>query len=136
MFYPMFAMFILIFVVGIVTARARFGHVRQKKINPKYFLLFQGDDIPEEILKTGRNFSNQFEIPVLFFVVCLSYMVMGFDSMVGMVAAWVFIFFRAVHAYIHITSNNLIRRMQTFWLGFICVLVMWIDLFVLVWLNN
>lgn len=135
MFLPMFAMFVLIFIVGIVTARARFGHVREKKINPKYFLLMQGEDVPEAILKTGRSFSNQFEIPVLFFVASLTYIATGTESMVGLVAAWVFVLFRAIHAYIHLTSNNLIRRMQTFWLGFMCVLVMWLDLFVLVGLN-
>lgn len=136
LFYPMFAMFILIFIVGAVTAKVRFGFVKQKKINPKYFLYMDGDDVPEAILRTGRNFTNQFEIPMLFFVAALTYLVFGFESTVGIVAAWAFIFFRALHAYIHISSNNVIRRMQSFWLGFICVFVMWVDLLVFIGFNH
>ncbi len=132
LFYPMFAMFMLIFAIGIVTARARFGLIKSKEVSPKYFLLMQGDDVPEAILKTSRCFSNQFEFPMLFFVVSLAYMVMGLDTLTGCIAAWMFVGFRAIHAFIHLTSNNLIHRMLTFWIGVLCVVVMWIDLFVLV----
>ncbi|GAB2994644.1 MAPEG family protein [Psychrosphaera aestuarii] len=132
LFYPMFAMFMLIFAIGIVTARARFGHVKSKEVSPKYFLLMQGDNIPEAVLKTGRCFSNQFEFPLLFFVVCLAYMVLGLDTLTGCIAAWTFVAFRAIHAFVFLTSNNLIKRMLSFWAGVFAVVVMWIDLFILV----
>ncbi|GAA0289351.1 MAPEG family protein [Psychrosphaera haliotis] len=136
MFYPMFAMFMLIFVVGVVTARARFSNIKSRDVSPKYFLLMQGDNVPESVLKTGRCFSNQFEFPMLFFVVCLAYMVLGFETLTGCIAAWTFVVFRFIHAFIFLTSNNLIKRMLTFWAGVLAVIVMWIDLFILVSANG
>ena len=132
LFYPMFAMFLLILVIGIVTARARFGHIKSRDISPKYFLLMQGDDVPDAILKTNRCFSNQFEFPVLFFAVSLAYIALGFDTAVACTAAWAFVIFRAIQAFIHLTSNHLLARASIFWAGVFCVIVMWVDLFILV----
>lgn len=132
LYYPMFAMFMLIFVIGIVTARARFGLVKSRQISPKYFRYMEGDDVPEIILKTNRCFSNQFEFPMLFFVVCLAYLALDFDTLTACVSAWLFVVFRAMQSYIHLTSNNVIRRAGAFWASVFCVVVMWIDLFILI----
>lgn len=130
MIIAMSAMVFLTLVIGLMTLMARINSVRTRKIDPDYFRLMQGDDIPEAVRVTGRAFSNQFEIPVLFYVVTVLYLfLMPYDTL-GFVLAWLFVFSRYVHAYIHLTYNHVIHRMLAFLAGFICVIIMWINMLV------
>ncbi|NVK24102.1 MAG: MAPEG family protein [Gammaproteobacteria bacterium] len=128
MLYPMFAMVLLTFIVGFVTIKVRFASVKNGEINPKYYRTMTGDNVPENVLKTSRCFANQFEIPVLFYVVCTLYIQMGVESVAAQVAAWGFIVARCLQAYVHLTYNNVLHRAGAFWLSCICVLVLWIIL--------
>ncbi|MNC97232.1 hypothetical protein D3C83_148270 [compost metagenome] len=46
------------------------------------------------------------------------------------VLAWLFVVSRYVHAFIHLTSNHVIRRFFAFATGATIVLVLWIELIV------
>ena len=85
----------------------------------------------ERVAKTTRNLSNQFEMPILFYVGCTLYLVFGIDSIIGLVFAWLFVASRYVHAYIHIGSNSVMPRMRTYAFGGICIMALWINLLVL-----
>ncbi len=126
MLYPMFLMMLLTFVVGICAVKTRFSHVKNGNVSIKHFQLMRDQDIPEAITKTTRNFNNQFEIPVLFYVVCTLYISLGIESYFAIGCAWLFVCLRIVHSYINLTYNNIIHRMLVFWSGFICIMVLWI----------
>jgi len=130
MFIPMFCMFILTFVIGLITAKTRISSVKKGDINPQYFKLMQGEKVPEIITKTTRCFNNLFEVPSLFYAASILYISLGVESIVGVVFAWVFVVLRCIHASVFLTYNHLIHRMVAFWLSFICVLVLWVDLLV------
>jgi hypothetical protein len=123
-------MVLLTFIVGFVAVKVRFSSVKNGNISPKYFKLMDGENIPEVVTKTTRNFNNQFEIPVLFYVVSTLYISFGIESFTAVVFAWLFVFFRFIHSYIHLTYNHIIHRMLTFWGAFICVMVLWVNLLV------
>lgn len=91
----------------------------------------EGQEVPEIITKTTRNFNNQFEIPVLFYVVCTLYISLNIESLVAIVLAWTFVALRFLHSYIHLTYNHVLHRMSVFSLSFLCVIAMWINLLVL-----
>ena len=130
MIIAMSAMVFLTLVIGLMTLMARINSVRARKIDPDYFTLMQGDDVPEAVRVTSRAFSNQFEIPVLFYVVTVLHLfLMPYDTL-GFVLAWLFVFSRYVHAYIHLTYNHVIHRMLAFLAGFICVIIMWVNMLV------
>ena len=126
----MFFMVLLTFIVGFVAVKVRFSSVKNGNISPKYFKLMDGENIPEVVTKTTRNFNNQFEIPVLFYVVSTLYISFGIESFIAVVFAWLFVCFRFIHSYIHLTYNHIIHRMLTFWGAFICVMVLWVNLLV------
>lgn len=130
MLYPMAVMVLLIVLVGLVAVKARFGSVKRGEVSPKYFRLMEAENVPDSITKSTRNFNNQFELPVLFYVACTLYISLGIDSTVGVAFAWAFVFFRYVHAYIHLTYNYTIHRMLSFWAGFICVIGLWVNLLI------
>lgn len=126
--YPMFLMVVLTFFVGFLTVKARFSSVKNGDVSAKYYRLMGGQNVPEIITKTTRNFNNQFEIPTLFYVVCTLYISFGIESFLALVFAWLFTILRIVHSYIHITYNHVMHRMLTFFAAFICVMVLWVNL--------
>lgn len=128
MLYPMFLMVLLTFIVGCIALRVRFSNVKNGSMSIKYFKLMDGENVPEMVTKTSRHFNNQFEIPTLFYVVCTLYITFGIDSFIAVVVAWFFVFFRFAHSYIHLTYNHILHSILTFWAGFICVMVLWINL--------
>jgi hypothetical protein len=79
-------------------------------------------EVPDIITKTTRNFNNQFEVPVLFYVVCSLYIFWGVNSYFALIIAWLFVALRIVHSRIHLTYNHVLHRMLTFWFSLLCVM--------------
>ncbi len=73
---------------------------------------------PESVRKINNNLRNQFETPVLFYVLCLILWGMAAVDMAAMIIACVYVGSRFCHSYIHTGSNNVKRRMPMFVFGF------------------
>lgn len=131
MLYPMFALVLLTVIIGSITVKTRFASVRNGELNRKYFILMQGYEVPENITITTRCFNNMFELPMLFYVVATLYMVLGLESLTGLILAWLFVALRCLHTYIHLTYNNVFHRMKVYWAGLFCMLLMWLNLIIL-----
>ena len=129
MFYPMFLMVILTFIVGVIASITRFTYLRNGQVGIGYFRLMEGQDIPEKVTITTRCFNNMFEVPVLFYVVCVLSISLGVEGVPALVLAWLFVGSRYLQAFIHLTRNRLLPRMLSFWMSLICVLLLWIHLF-------
>lgn len=121
-------MVLLTFLVGLVAAAARFTSVRSGEVRFKYFKLMQGQEVPERVTVTTRCFNNMFEVPVLFYVACTLYIVLGVGGLSGLVCAWLFVALRYGQAFVHLTYNNFFHRMLTFWAAFMCALLLWANL--------
>ncbi len=130
MIYPMFLMVVLTFIIGSIAIKVRFDSVKKGDVSVRYYKLMQGEDVPEIVTKTTRCFNNQFEVPVLFYVVCTLYVSLGIESLLGLIFAWLFVILRSIHAYIHLSYNNILHRMRVYWLACMSVLVLWINLVV------
>ncbi len=128
MLYPMFMMVLLTFIIGLVTMKFRIENVKSGAVGTKYFKLMEGQEVPEIITKTTRCFNNMFEVPLLFYAGCLLYVSLGYESAVGIIFAWAFVVMRYVQAFVHLTYNHLIHRMLSFWLAFLSVMVLWLNL--------
>jgi hypothetical protein len=127
MLYAMFAMVILTTSVGVIAVTSRVQGVRNKQIPIKAFRTMQGE-LPDFVLRTTRNYNNQFELPVLFYVACTLYLALGIHSTFALATAWLFVFSRVIHAIVHLTYNNILHRMCVFWIGVILALALWVNL--------
>lgn len=125
MIYAMAAMVLLATIVAFVTITTRMRSVKQGGVKARYYKLMQGQDVPEEVIKTGRNFNNQFEVPVLFYVVATLHVVLQVEHEVAIYLAWAFVFFRYLHAVIHLTYNHVLHRLLSFFAAFLSVLALW-----------
>lgn len=71
-------------------------------------------------------FSNQFEVPVLFYVLIALALPLRHADLVIVLLSWVFVITRFVHAGIFVTSNNVPRRGLVWFAGVVVLLAMWI----------
>ncbi len=126
----MFLMVLLTVIVGGVAVAVRFASVKNGDVSFKYYKLMEGENVPEIVTKTTRNFNNQFEIPVLFYIACTLHISFGIENAIAVIFAWLFVSFRFIHSYIHLTYNHILHRMLVFWASFICVVVLWVNLLV------
>ena len=127
MFYPMFAMVLLTFAVAFYMFIQRLGAVKQHKVSLGYFRLNSGAaEPPARMVAASNHFSNLFEVPVLFYTVCLLAMIMNLQGPLLVLIAWIFVAARVLHALIHVTYNNVLHRTLAFSISVICVLAMWV----------
>lgn len=123
-FWPVIAQVTLIHAVYYLMAMRRFGAVRAGTAKAKDYVIPTIEPAPSATV--ARNLINQFELPVLFFLVCtLLYITAGVNTIV-LAVAWLFVASRAVHAYVHVTSNRLMLRQRLFTLGFIFDFILWV----------
>jgi len=71
-------------------------------------------------------FSNQFELPVLFYVLTILAIMTRKADYLFVVMAWVFVVSRLGHAYIHTTGNQVLRRGAVYMVGVLVLMAMWL----------
>lgn len=81
---------------------------------------------PRRTQQVGNCFANQFELPVLFYVLTILAIVTRHADLVFVVLAWIFALSRVAHAYIHTTSNRVMRRGTWYAFGAVALVLMWI----------
>ena len=109
---PMLGMMLLTAVVWFVLYAKRLPAMRKAgKPAQAYTTPERGLEIlPEAVSYPAHNFKNLFELPVLFYALCLYFYVTATADTVVVVAAWLFFAFRVVHSAIHCTVNIVMAR--------------------------
>ena len=82
------------------------------------------DAWPEYVMKVTNNVRNQFQVPLLFYVLCFVFYSINAVTTTVLYLAWAFVISRIVHAYIHMSSNYVPARFRVFTLGFVILVVM------------
>lgn len=81
--------------------------------------------LPPEVNYPANNLKNLFELPVLFYGLCLYLFVTANVDMAYLIMAWAFFVFRALHSLMHCTKNIVIVRFYLYAGG---ALALWIML--------
>ncbi len=123
-FWPMLAHVLLVFIIYGVMAKRRFGAIRAGAVKSGQFKV-RGSEPPVSAT-VAANLMNQFELPVLFHVLCLALYATNGVNYLTLVLMWIFALTRYVHAFVHVTSNRLIHRNRTFTAGLIALAICWI----------
>src|SRR5579864_5905692 len=101
---PLFVEVILTLVLLFWMAALRTGDFSSGAVQPERIALRE-PNWPKRTTQVANSFSNQFELPVLFYVLTILAWVTHHAGVVFVVLAWIFVIFRLLHAYIHVTSN-------------------------------
>ena len=123
--YPALAQILLTFIVLGMMGAARVGALQRREVKLGDIAL-SGSAFPEKVRQIANNFSNQFETPVLFFVLVLVAIYAGATGKVMTFLAWAYVISRFTHAYVHCTSNNVRLRFNIFLAGVAALFAMWL----------
>ncbi|WP_462168291.1 MAPEG family protein [Pseudoalteromonas lipolytica] len=122
----MFTQVLLTFIIMFIMGKRRFRAAKQKTIEMKDFLTMELEKAGSDVRVADRNFINQFEMPVLFFIACLTALQLNAVGYMFLALAWVYVLLRVVHSYIHLTSNTLKVRYYSFVISSLVMLSMWV----------
>lgn len=122
-FLPVLAHVALVFMLyiylGIVKSRAvKEGSVDRKKaaLDPKAW--------PVSVVKVLNNLGNQFESPVIFYIISIIYyLTNNVDSFLISIMS-IYVLTRYMHTYIHVTSNFVPHRFKLFLVGVLILLAL------------
>mgnify|MGYP000247617907 CR=1 FL=1 len=124
----MFAQVTLSLVVMLIMGKRRFAAAKNKQLDLSDFKTMQLDKAGDTIRVADRNFSNQFEIPVLFYAGCLLALQLNSASTLVAILACLFVATRIVHSVIHLGKNKILQRAVVYAFGWGVILALWAGL--------
>lgn len=125
--YPILAVVLMNFIVMFHMRYMISKAIKNRDVEYKYFKAYESS-VPEYLLISRHHYKNFFEIPILFYLLCLVLYMIDDVSAIDLWIAWLFVIFKGVHSYIRITSNYVPYRAYSF---FVCVFLLfggWINL--------
>ena len=122
---PVFVLVAVIFCLLIWTGRARIGHLRQGDVKVADVALGQSN-WPTRAQQVSNTYANQFELPMLFFLLVTFALITRKADILFVVMSWMFVVTRIFHAGIYVTSNRIQHRFTVFLIGAIILFLMWI----------
>lgn len=81
---------------------------------------------PDKAQWASNAFSNQFELPVLFFALVPLALMTRKADLVFVAMSWIFVASRVVHAGAYITANRLDLRFPAYIAGALVLMAMWV----------
>ncbi len=125
-FVPFFGVMILTLLVWIYMYIRRLSWIFANKPEPSFLSTPEKliQIIPEQINYPANNLKNLFELPVLFYAVCLYLAWSSTVDIVYIYCAYGFFIFRVIHSVIHCTVNIVLARFGIYVLSAVCLWVM------------
>ena len=124
--YPMLVLVFWTMLVLLMIPRRRFSAARQRVVSARDFAFGESDSVPGEVRLPNRNYMNLLELPVLFYVGCLTLFALGRVDSWGVGLAWGFVVGRILHSFVHLTYNDVIHRMRIFALSVFVLVAFWV----------
>jgi hypothetical protein len=122
---PLFLEVILTFALLFWLAPLRGRDFASGRTRPEDVALRQ-PNWSQRSLQVAYSYSNQFELPVLFYVLTILAWVTRHADLIFVLLAWVFVIFRYLQAYVHVTSNRVRLRGAFFIVSAIVLAIMWV----------
>lgn len=119
----------LTFVVLLIIPYRRFSAGFKGLVRTHDFKYGESANVPPDVSIPNRNFMNLLELPVLFYVACLTlYVTKHVDgALVGL--AWTYVALRAAHSAVHLSYNRVRHRLALYAASTVVLIVIWIRLF-------
>ncbi|MEM7279448.1 MAG: MAPEG family protein [Pseudomonadota bacterium] len=120
---PFAGMMLLTMLVWLYMYFYRFRWIAEAKVSAQS--LAQGvkstEGLPPKVVNPPANFRNLFELPVLFYALCLALITMNAVTETQVILAWGFLIFRVLNSLIHCTINIVKWRFLTYLGSALCL---------------
>src|SRR6202045_3629230 len=122
---PVFVLVGLTFVLLLWMVGARRGALVGGETKIRDIALGQ-PNWPTRATQIGNCYRNQFELPLLFYILIALALPLRHADLVIVLLSWVFVVTRFAHAGIFVSSNNVQQRSLAWFAGVLVLLAMWI----------
>ena len=122
---PVFVLIGLTFALLLGMAGARRGALVGGQTKVRDIVMGQ-PNWPTRATQIGNCFKNQFELPVLFYILIAIALPLRHADLIIVILSWVFVVTRFVHAGIFVTHNDLNQRSLAWFAGVLVLLAMWL----------
>ena len=121
--WPVLAQVAWTFLLYVWLTVARFKAVGRGEAQWPVFAL--GREEPPRVARITRNLANQFELPVIFYAVCVLLVATSQALWLDVAAAWVFVLGRVIHTGVQTLTDDVPLRGRVFMINFLalCVIV-------------
>lgn len=126
---PVCAMALLTALVWVKLYADRLLEMRAKGIAPQQLASVRAAAGQLENTAAADNFRNLFEVPVLFYALCIAIAVTGGSTRALVAAAWAYVALRALHSLIHVSYNRVVHRFLVYVASTLLLFGMWVAFF-------
>jgi len=121
--WPVLVLVLMTLLIYVRLIRVKVRELKAGRVNRERRGLHE-DAWPDSVLQINNNIRNQFELPVLFYVVCFMWWALDAVAPAALAAAWLFVASRLAHAWIHLGTNYIPARRRAFTLGWWVLMAM------------
>ncbi len=122
----MAALAMLTFAVLVVIPYRRFKAAFAGQVAADDFRYGESRSVPPEVSIPNRNYMNLLEMPLLFYVACITIYVTKSVDTGSLYLAWGYFALRVFHSAVHLTYNKVMHRLTLFALSNVVLAVMWV----------
>ena len=123
--YPIFPLVFLTFYSLAHYNRVFSREYKNNNIKSEWFRLYKGE-LPDSAIKVREHYKNLFELPIFFFLLCTILFLLDRVESIDVILAWIFVFFKILHSFIRLTTNNTRKRAYSFTICYFALLFGWI----------
>ena len=116
-FLPVLLQILVTLYAYVLLSTAKFRAAKAGLVNDARRSLHD-DAWPDNVIQINNNIRNQFELPVLFYVLVILLWALDAASITVQAIAWLFALSRVVHLHIHTGSNFVPLRRRIFMFGY------------------
>ena len=98
---------------------------KNNNIKSEWFRLYKGE-LPDSAIKVREHYKNLFELPTFFFLLCVILYLLDRVESIDVILAWIFVFFKILHSFIRLTTNNTRKRAYSFTICYFALFFGWI----------
>jgi len=124
-FWPVLMQITIPFWIMILNGLRKNTDRKSGQVNPDSPINNKAWSLP--VILTSNALENQFQFPVVFYVLCLILVQLDSVTAFSLVLSWLFVVSRWLHALIHVTSNVISLRMVSFLIGMITLLLLFVN---------
>ena len=120
-FLNLFLIFRLIYMATMYTLN--------KDVKLSQFRIYEGI-FPDRLRSARQQFQNMFEIPILFYLLCLLNIFFKNYDQFDIIICWCFVVFRVIHFFIRLQNQktiNVIPRILVFIISLIFLTIGWVN---------
>ena len=124
--YPLISMIFLTIIIGVQLLYCNTKAVLNREVDIRHFRLFNSK-IPKNLQSISQHYKNMFEMPILFYILCILLIINNNYTQFDVIIAWGFVLFRVLHSLARIPNRDVNLRFGLFAGSFIMLVIGWIN---------